>query len=255
MARLVNKEEQLGEFRGIAKWSLVSVLFWTLVVLAVLSKAQAMEIRPAVGINCGISAGDGAWKQDGQNYVYKSCQSAFSIQMLNQLPFKLGPVKFDYRIGLAYRKGPKVTDGEWMSDKCYESHQFSGGEIVTYYGTPQAECDLRWYSKKVEQTTKSFSFTLGNTIDITHDLSVNSAYGVSFYDAAVKVEWDRSRGVCMVSDCETAYYHRYGKSIYFELGTTYKDLFVTTYYAPMEKAREGASTGNYGVLLGYAIKL
>ncbi len=204
------------------------------------------EVRLGAGLNCGIPAGDGIWEQEGSPAVRDECGNSFALQYIGSLTSWL-----DYMTGLSYHKGSTVTQGQWVTDNCYGQKLFNGGPVVDWHGRPEFECDLRYNTRLIESTSKGITLALVPTYRTKHG-SIYASFGVTLFDAVTKIEWDDSQGVCSYREggCGTNYHQLKGHSTYFDMGATYKQAFMTLYYAPNERGGEAPDSGNYGLIAG-----
>ena len=221
-----------------------AIAFWIIVALIIaLVMCYSSESEAAVligaGPNCGTPRGDGAWQQEGQPYTFDRCGYNAVVQHEGRTGLKfLAPIT--YRAGLAYRKGIKVTDGEWVTDYCYGNKIFSGGE-----------CGRRYNSKSVEDTTRAFTLSVGPEW-ITGKFKTSLHLGLSHNNSVTRVEWDQSKGVCSTDDCGgTQYWRKTTTSPCLELSTSYKRIFATLYYVQRDQGLESAQIGAYGLSVGY----
>lgn len=209
------------------------------------NKAHA-EVRLGTGLNCGVPAGDGIWQQDGSPAIFDECGNSFALQYVGKINSWL-----DYMAGLSYRKGSTITDGQWVTDGCYYSHQRSGGPLVNWHSKPEYECDLRYHTRFIESTSKAFTLAIVPTLR-GREWSVFTSFGVSLFDATTKIEWDDTQGVCSYREggCGTDYHRLKDRSTYMDAGFTYKQVFMTLYYSPNERGGEAPNSGNYGLVAG-----
>lgn len=202
------------------------------------------EVRLGAGLNCGVPAGDGVWEQKESGAEYDECGNAFSLQYVGQLTSWL-----DYMAGFSYRKGSNITDAQWVTDNCYNSKTFSGGQVIDWHGFPEFECDLRYHTRLIESTSKAFTIAIVPTLR-GKDWSVFTSLGVSLFDATTKIEWDETQGVCSYRGCGTNYHRLKNRSTYMDVGFIYKQVFMTLYYVPNERGGEAPNSGNYGLIAG-----
>lgn len=205
------------------------------------------DVRLGTGVNCGIPVGDGIWIQERSGSSMDKCDNAFSLQYVGQINSWL-----DYMAGFSYRKGLSVSSGSWVTDDCYLSRQFSGGRVINWHGKPEFECDMRYHSKSIETVSKGLTLALVPTYR-GQNWSVFTSIGISIFYATTKIEWDDTQGVCSYRDggCGVNYHNLKDRSSYLDFGFTYKQIFMTLYYAPNERGGEAPNSGNYGLILGY----
>ena len=218
--------------------AILAVAIMLLSAMLFFCKMAEADIRVGAGPNCGTPRGDGAWQQEGQPYTFDRCGYNAVVQYEGKTGLVLS-VPITYRAGFAYRKGIKVTDGEWVTDYCYGNKIFYGGE-----------CNDRYNSKSVQDTTRAFTLSAGPEW-ITGNFKTSLHIGLSRNHSVTRVEWDHTRGVCSTDDCGGAqYWRKTTTSPYLEASAAYKRFFAALYYVQRDQGAESAQIRAYGITLG-----
>jgi hypothetical protein len=196
------------------------------------------EVRIGYGANCGIARGNGFWEQQGQPYDRDNCSDAAAVQYVGRTPVSW----LDWSIGAAYRNGTSIKDGTWLSDNCYWLASCSPPNHGTFH------------TRVVETKSKAITLTINPTWRQKNS-SVFAALGVSYFNASTTVEGTGTGTGSYAGDppIRSVFQHT-GPSLYLEVGATYRDLFLTTYFSPHEHGGENPDTGQYGLIVGLRFK-